>query len=490
MTVAFLRRWPATFLLVAMIFLPAGGPHTALTAEGASVPARAVKDDPLARAAARIIGEETASGGAYAKLAWLTDRIGPRLSGSPGAEAAVAWAKQEMLRDGLSNVRTEKVMVPLWVRGEETASIVSPVSQSLAVTALGMSDPTPAGGITAPVVEVASFDELHRLGDEVRGKIVLYNRPIIPHSTENGYGSAAALRYRGAAEAAKQGAVATLIRSLGTLTARLVHTGSHAYEEGVPRIPAAAISAEDAELIHRLAASGETVEVSLTLGCGLLPDVESANVIGELRGRSLPGEVVVIGGHMDSWDLGTGAMDDGTGVAASMEALRILKKLKLRPRRTIRAVLFMNEENGMRGGLAYLETHQSEMEKHVAAIEADAGAGRPQGFSVHAGPGGDETVRRLAAYLKSISATGVETGGNGGVDISPMLVAGVPLLGLRQEGDDYFHWHHSAADTLDKVDPRNLADATAALAFMAYALADLESPLPRIPPEERKESYH
>jgi Zn-dependent M28 family amino/carboxypeptidase len=337
------------------------------------------------------------------------------------------------------------------------------------------------------VVEVSSFDELHRLGEAVRGKIVLYNKPIFAHSKENGYGSAAGLRYRGAAEAAKQGAVATLIRSLGTLTARLVHTGSHGYEEGVPRIPAAAITAEDADLIHRLAAAGETVKVKLTLGCRILPDAESANVVGELRGRSLPDEVVVIGGHMDSWDQGTGAIDDGTGVAASMEALRLLKKLHLRPRRTIRVVLFMNEENGMRGGRGYLETHKAEMEKHVAAIEADSGAGPPEGFSINAGPGGDDTIRRLVRHLKSIGASSVDAGGDGGVDISPMLVAGVPLMGLHQGGDDYFHWHHSAADTLDKVEPRNLADATAALAFMAYAVADLDKPLPRIPLEARKE---
>ena len=350
MIAAFLRRWPATLLLLVMLLLLSGAPPLALPAAGASAHPRSAEHDRLVRAAALIIGEELASGGAWAKLAWLTDRIGPRLSGSPQADEAVAWAVEEMRRDGLSNVRAEKVMVPHWVRGEERASIVAPVSQPLVVTALGMSDPTPPEGITAPVVEVSSFDQLHSLGDTVCGKIVLYNKPITRDSEGDGYGSAAELRYRGAVEAAKQGAVATLIRSLGTLTARLVHTGSHGYEKGVPRIPAAAVSAEDAELIHRLAASGETVKVSLTLGCRLLPDVESANVVGELRGRTLPGEVVVIGGHMDSWGLGTGAIDDGAGVAVSMEALRLLKKLNLRPRRTIRAVLFMNEENGNRGG--------------------------------------------------------------------------------------------------------------------------------------------
>jgi Zn-dependent M28 family amino/carboxypeptidase len=473
-------------ILLSLALLSALVLFGAAEGETKAAPAHPAEPGSLSLIAARIVGEATASGGAYDKLAWLTDRIGPRLSGSPQAEAAVAWTLQEMRRDGLAGVRTEKVMVPHWVRGAEAASIVAPVSQHLAVTALGMSDPTPPGGVTAEVAEVASFDELHALGDKVRGKIVFYNKPIEAHADGSGYGSAAGLRYRGAAEAGKQGAVATLIRSLGTISARLVHTGTHAYEEGGPRIPAAAISAEDAELIHRLGAKGEAVKVHLTLGCKTLPDVESANVIGELRGRTLPGEVVVIGGHLDSWDLGTGALDDGAGVAVSMEALRILKKLNLRPRRTIRAVLFMNEENGSRGGKTYFETHRGEMEKHVAAIESDAGAGHPMGFSVKSGAGGEATLRSLAGRLARIGATTVEAGGEGGVDISPMLAAGVPLLGLRQDMTEYFDWHHTAGDTLDKVNPRDLADNAAALAFMAYALADLEVPLPRIPPEERE----
>ena len=469
-----------SFLLLAVALpgLPGGATNAA--------PARPAEADSLSQTAARIIGEATASGGAYEKLEWLTDRIGPRLSGSPQAEAAVAWAVREMRRDGLANVHTEKVMVPHWIRGAEVASIVAPAAQRLAVTALGMSDPTPASGVTAEVVEVASFDDLHALGEKARGRIVFYNKSITAHTDGSGYGSAAGLRYRGAAEAAKQGAVAMLIRSLGTIDARLVHTGTHAYEEGVPRIPAAAIAAEDAELLHRLGAKGESVKVHLTLGCKTLPDVESANVIGELRGRTLPGEVVVIGGHLDSWDLGTGALDDGAGVTVSMEALRILKKLNLRPRRTIRAVLFMNEENGNRGGKAYFETHRGEMEKHVAAIESDAGADHPMGFSVKSGAGGEAILRSLAGKLARIGATNLEAGGEGGVDISPMLAAGVPLLGLRQDMTEYFNWHHTAGDTLDKVNPRDLADNAAALAFMAYALADLEVPLPRIPPEERE----
>jgi hypothetical protein len=268
---------------------------------------------------ARIIGEEAVSQGAYAKLAYLTDRIGARLSGSPGAEAAVAWATEEFRRDGLK-AYTEKVMVPHWVRGEEAASILSPIARRLVITALGMSIPTPEGGVRGEIIEAGSFEELHALGERVRGKIVLYYRPMKRQPDGDDYGPAATLRYRGAAEAAKLGAVATLIRSVGTLSARLPHTGSHSYEEGVEPIPAAALAAEDADLIHRLIASGEQVQVKMILGCRILPDAESANVIGELKGRLRPEEFVVIGGHLDSWDLGTGAIDDGAGTADFGEA--------------------------------------------------------------------------------------------------------------------------------------------------------------------------
>ena len=290
---------------------------------------------------ARIIAEETISQGAYAKLAYLTDRIGARLSGSPGAAAAVSWAEGEFRRDGLK-VTLEKVMVPHWVRGEESGNILSPIARKLVLTALGMSIPTPPEGVQGEIIEAGSFDALHALGEKVRGKIVLYYLPMKRHPEGDDYGPGATLRYRGAAEAAKLGAVASLIRSVGTLAARLPHTGVQAYEDGVEKIPTAALASEDADLIHRLIAAGERVRVKINLGCRTLPDAESANVIGELRGRSIPGEFVVIGGHLDSWDLGAGAIDDGAGAAVSMEALRIIKKLNLRPKRTIRAVLFMN----------------------------------------------------------------------------------------------------------------------------------------------------
>ena len=473
---AFSRLRVVVAALLLVLLVPLGSD----SARGAA-PAGEVR---LQRVVARLLGEETVSRGAYAKLAYLTDRIGARLSGSPGAAAAVEWTAAEMRRDGLSRVHTEKVMVPHWVRGEETAALVSPTSRNLVITTLGMSVPTPPEGVTAEVVEVGSFDELHALGSKVRGKMVLFYKPMERNPDGEGYGAAAGLRYRGAAEAAKQGAVATLIRSLGTLSARLPHTGAHSYADGVEKIPAAALASEDADLLHRLIASGEKVRVRMTLACQLLPDAESANVLAEVRGRSRPEEVVVIGGHLDSWDLGTGAIDDGAGVAISMEALRLLHKLNLRPRRTIRAVLFMNEENGNRGGKAYAETHRAEMPRHVAAIESDSGAGQPLGFGVTSGAGGIEQVTKLVQALESLGATRIVKG-DGGTDIGPMRAAGVPLLALQQDMTRYFDWHHTAADTLDKVDPRDLSDNAVAMAFMAYALADLESPLPRIPEDQR-----
>lgn len=434
----------------------------------------------------RIIGEESVSQGAYAKLEYLTDRIGARLSGSPGAAAAVSWAAEEFRRDGLK-VSTEKVMVPHWVRGEESGSILSPITRKLVLTALGMSIPTPPEGVQGEIIEVGSFDALHALGEKVRGKIVLYSVPMKRHPEGDDYGPGATLRYRGAAEAAKLGAVAALIRSVGTLAARLPHTGVQAYVDGVEKIPTAALASEDADLIHRLVASGERVRVKINLGCSTLPDAESANVIGELRGRSIPGEFVVIGGHLDSWDLGAGAIDDGAGVAVSMEALRIIKKLNLRPKRTIRAVLFMNEENGNRGGKAYAADHRHELDRHVAAIESDGGAGAPQGFGVTAGKGALERVAQLALALQGVAnAQGVKAGG-GGVDIGPMREVGVPLLSLRQDMTYYFDYHHTAADTLDKVDRRDLADNAVAMAYMAWALANLDPPLARIPEDQRQD---
>jgi Zn-dependent M28 family amino/carboxypeptidase len=441
----------------------------------------------LRELAGRLFEAVEREGQAWERLAHLTDRIGPRLSGSPGAEAAVRWTAERLAADGLA-VRTEPILVPTWVRGLESAELLAPVAQRLAVTALGGSDPTPEAGIAAEVVEVASFEELAALPEgRVAGRIVLFNRAIADAGFQ-GYSAVAPLRTRGAVEAAKRGAVAALVRSLGTLSARLPHTGAMSYGAALPRIPAAAIAAEDAELIHRLLAAGDVVRLRLVLGCRTLPDAPSANVVADLPGRERPEEIVLIGAHLDSWDLGTGAIDDGAGVAMVMEALRLLKASGLAPRRTIRGVLFMNEENGLRGGRGYAEAHAAELPRHVAAVEADSGAGALQGIAVTVGEGGLARLRALAPLLRPAGAEPVTSPG-GGADIGPLREQGVPVIGMRQDAARYFDWHHTAADTLDKVDRAELARNSAAMAVLAWALAEMEPALPRpgpAPPGERQ----
>ena len=431
-----------------------------------------------ADAVARIVEAATTRGQSFAILQHLTDRIGPRLTGSAGAAEAVRWTAERLRADGL-DTRLEPVLVPHWVRGEETAELTGALPRSLAVTALGGSVPTPPEGVTAQVVVVDGLEGLRALDDaRVKGRIVLFNRAMGSEGFQ-GYRRAAEQRSRGASEAARRGAVAAIVRSVGTLSARLVHTGAVGYVEGLPRIPAAAVAAEDADLIARLAADGGAPPVvRLRLGCRSLPDTPSHNVVADLRGRERPDEVVLIGAHLDSWDLATGAHDDGAGVVMVMDALRILKTLGLVPRRTVRGVLFMNEENGLRGGRAYAADHAGELARHVAAIEADSGGFSPEGFSANVDEAGLEMLRGVAAALAPVGATRITAGG-GGADIGPMRPARVPLMSLMVAADRYFHWHHTPADTLDKVDPGELARATAAMAAMAYLLAEMPETLPR-----------
>jgi hypothetical protein len=432
-------------------------------------------------AAERILGAELVDSQAFAILEHLTDRIGARLSGSVGAERAVAWTAERLTSDGL-RARTEKVMVPHWVRGGETGEITAPIAAPLALTALGGSDGTPEKGLLAPVVEAFGLDALKALGPgKVRGRIVLLNHTM---NVAADYGPLSSLRVQGAIEAARLGAVGVLVRSLSTLDARLAHTGMMRYEKDLSHIPAAAVAAEDADLLHRLLANGETVEVRLRLTCRTLPDVESANVVADLVGRERPDEVVVIGAHLDSWDLATGAIDDGAGVAMVMESLRLLRALGLQPRRTIRGVLYMNEENGDRGGEGYAADHAPQLARHVAALEADSGAGRPTGFTVVGGDGAVAAVAEIASLLQSVGADSARAETYAGTDIDPMRQGGVPLLGLRQDATHYFDWHHSAADTLDKVKPNELAMNAAAMAVMAYVLAEHDATLPRPAPAQ------
>jgi carboxypeptidase Q len=425
----------------------------------------------------KIVAAARADRGAYQKLAYLTDRIGHRLAGSLALDQAIAWAAQTMKDDGLE-VRTEKVMVPHWVRGAEQASITSPVTRPLRVLALGGSVATPKGGITAPVVVVHDWKELEAKADQLAGAIVVYNvaMPAWSEQHGSGYGSVVEYRWAGASQAAKRGAVAALVRSVTARSLATPHTGSMGYDRDLPKIPAAAISVEDAELIDRLARQGR-VDVHLRLEPQQLPDAESANVIGELRGRERPDELVVIGGHIDSWDVGQGAHDDGAGCVVMMQAVRVLKQLGLAPRRTIRVVLFTNEENGTRGARAYAEEHAAELSKTVLALESDSGGFAPRGFSV--GHQDSEAEARTRARLAEIAALLASTyqlrvtSGHGGTDIEPMARRGVPVVGLDVDNRHYFDYHHTEADTLDKVDPKDLADMVAVTAVLAYVVADL-----------------
>ncbi|MGE5187182.1 MAG: M20/M25/M40 family metallo-hydrolase [Acidobacteriota bacterium] len=425
--------------------------------------------------AARIIAAARADRGAYRKLAELTDRVGHRLSGSPELDRAIAWAQQTMKADGL-DVHTEKVMVPHWVRGTESATVVSPIERPLDVIGLGGTIATPAGGVTAPIVVVHDWQELG--AKTVKGAIVVYNVAMPPWSEEHGsgYGTTVEYRWSGASRAARLGAVAVLVRSVTAHSLHTPHTGAMGYEDGAPKIPAAAVTVEDAELLDRLAQQGP-VSVHLRLDDQQLADAESANVIGELRGREQPDEVVVIGAHLDSWDVGQGAHDDGAGCVTMMQAAALLAQLKLVPRRTIRVVLFTNEENGGRGGKGYAAQHAAELAKTVLAIESDSGGFEPRGFEIGdkdpaAAPRLRAHMTDLASLLRSVGVRRIEDG-HGGADIGPMEPAGVPQVGLDVDNRTYFDIHHTEADTLDKVDPAQLADDVAAVAVLAYIAADM-----------------
>jgi len=421
--------------------------------------------------AARLIAEATRDNFAWERLADLTDTIGPRLSGSPQLDRAIAWAVAELKRDGLDNVHTEKVMVPKWVRGHENAEIIGPSLRPLAMLGLGGSVPTPPDGIEAPVVVVHGFEELEAHASRIRGRIVLLNVAF------TSYGETVRYRQRGASRAARHGAVAVLVRSIGPDGLRLPHTGAVEYEAGAPHIPAAAISSEDADTLDRLTTRGTQVVVRLRMEGHFEPDAESANVVAEIRGRERPNEIVVVSAHLDSWDVGAGATDDGGGCIVSWEALRVMKKLNLRPRRTVRLVLWTNEENGGRGGLAYRDRHRGELASHVAMIESDNGVFRPTGFGFSGSEAARQTVIAIASLLSDHPASSIVAGGDG-ADITPSVQAAhIPGLSLEVDSSTYFSIHHTQADTVDKIDPAEMAKCAAAMTVMAYVLADMPEPL-------------
>jgi carboxypeptidase Q len=377
-----------------------------------------------------------------------------------------------MSKDGLDGVRGEPAMVPRWVRGAESIEMVSPRRAALPMLGLGGSIGTPAAGITADVMVVTSYDDLRARASEARGKIVLFNVPF------TNYGQTVQYRSGGAVAAARAGAVASMIRSVTPYSQRTPHTGGMAYNDSVPKIPHAAITPEDADMIARMIGRGQRVTVKITMSARMMPDAPSRNVVAELRGSTAPDEVVVMGGHIDSWDVGRGAMDDAGGVVVAWEAIRILKELGLRPRRTIRVVGWTNEENGTRGGNAYRDTHRAELDKHIAAIESDGGVFKPLGFGFTGSDSAFALVKQIGALLAGIGAGDIARGG-GGADIGPIMALGVPGLGLNVDGTKYFWYHHTDADTVDKLDQREVALCVATMAVMAYVLADMPDRLPR-----------
>jgi hypothetical protein len=423
------------------------------------------------------------------QLRHLTDNIGPRLSGSPQAQQAVDYVAAEMRSLG-AEVTLEKAQVPHWVRGAETAEVISwpgqapGTTQKIVLTALGGSVATPAEGLTAEVVVVDDWNQLHALpAGAVKGKILLFNHPFDKELAAQGHGGEAyggAVVYRGAGPiaGADVGAIAVLVRSAGGADYRLPHTGLTTYSNGVPQVPAAAVAAEDAQMLKNLASQGP-VRLHLTLTPQTLPAAASFNVIADWKGTEAPEQVVIVSGHLDSWDLGTGALDDGAGVAVSMQALHLLQKLGIHPRRTVRFVAWMSEEEGSEGAAAYMEDHKTDIANHIGAIESDLGADHPTGiyYSGKSSLGG--WLRPVAGVLSSIGASSLVESPETGEDIDGLAQKGVPSFAPVQDSRFYFNYHHTAADTFDKIDPKHLNETAAILTVLAYSLADSPDPAPR-----------
>jgi carboxypeptidase Q len=461
------RRWFTILALTAC--LPA-----------TTTPAQTITIAPAMRAAAdRLIDAAMANDAGYARLAELVDRFPGRLSGSAVLEQANDWLIARMKDDGFANVRGEMVMVPHWVRGKESAMLTAPRPLALHFLGLGRSVGTPPEGITAPVLVVTSFADLTARAAQAKGRIVVYDAAFATDIPPlEAYSKAVVYRSGGATAAAKVGAVASLIRSVTPYSQQTPHTGAMTYDEATPKIPGGALSVEDVAMLHRMQDRGETPVITLKMEAQTLPDAPSRNVVAELVGRERPDEIVVLGGHIDSWDVGQGAMDDAGGVVAAWEAVRLIQQLGLRPRRTLRVVAFTNEENGTRGGRAYREMHASEIARHVAAIESDTGVFRPAGFRFQGTPAGLAMAKQVGALLQRIGAGRMENGG-AEADVEPLIVAGVPGFGLDVDTTRYFWYHHTEADTLSVIDRDDLRRCIAAMAVLAYTLAESPEPIAR-----------
>jgi hypothetical protein len=416
----------------------------------------------------------------YQNLAYLCSNIGGRLSGSPEAEKAVIWGKTVMEGLKLSRIELQPVTVPHWVRGEkEKAFIINTqtgVRQETQICALGGSIATPLEGIEAEVVEVKNFEELEKLGvEKIKGKIVFYNRPMDPTHihTFNAYGKAVNQRWAGAMNASKYGALATVTRSMGLKIDKFPHTGSMSYIDSLPKIPAVAISTEGAEALSALIRVNKVAKMFIKINCQTLPDAESFNVIGELKGKEKPNEFIVVGGHLDAWDNGSGAHDDGAGCVQSMEVLRIFNAIGYEPKHSIRVVLFMNEENGLKGGKEYAKQAKLKKETHIAAIESDAGGFSPRGFSFDAPKWFMNAIQNYKPLLLPYDLYDFD-GKGGGADISPLIDQGVPVAELIPDSQRYFDYHHTADDTFDKVNKRELELGAAAMAALIYLIDNTE----------------
>ena len=437
------------------------------------VPALAANDnwiDPYRQSASRIIAAATANDSAWQRLALMTDTFGPRLSGSPALEATLRWAADEMKKD-FDEVRLDPVMVPQWVRGAESLEVVTPYPTPLTVLGLGNSVGTGGKPVEAEVLVVRSFAELEANAAKAKGRIVLFN------AAYTNYGETVQYRSAGPSRAAALGAVATLVRSVGLPGLRTPHTGSLRYAADRPQIPAAAIPTEDADRLQRMQDRGTRAVLRLRMEAKFLPDAQSANLIAEYKGREKPDEIVAIGCHIDSWDVGAGATDDGGGCIAMWEAVRVLRKLDLRPRRTIRVVFWTNEENGLRGGTAYRDRYKDQLAKHVMMLESDGGVFTPSGFGYSGPERGRAIVTQIGTLLSSINADHIGPNG-GGADIGPSVEAGdVPAMSLEVDGSKYFLIHHTPADTVDKIEPDEIAKCVAAIGIMSYVVADMPQTL-------------
>jgi carboxypeptidase Q len=442
-----------------------GDAHAQLGVPGWLTP---YKDD-----AARLIEAAMADQFAWDRLAELTDTYGARLTGSENLTRAIGWATTTMKADGLDEVRTEKVMGPRWVRGHESLEIIDPPHHTIPLLGLGGSTATAPQGLEADVMVVSSMDQLQQRGAEARGKIVLFDVPY------TNYGETVTYRSGGARAAAQHGAVGMLLRSVGPIGLRTTHTGGMQYGDDGPKIPAAAISVEDAQRIHRIVDRGRKVRVRLKMEAHFEPDVETANAIGEITGRERPDEIVLVGCHFDSWDAATGASDDAVGCIATWEGLRLMKKLGLRPRRTVRLVLFTNEENGLRGGNAYRDKYAKEAEQHVLAIESDSGVFAPAHLAFTGPEAARKMISEIGTLLAGIDMQHVGPGG-GGADIGPIAQLGkVPMMAYAGDSNKYFTIHHTPADTVERILPTEVSKAAASIAVMTYVVAEMPERLPK-----------